>query len=220
MNAPDLTGYHVIHAGLRQAAHRLAAGAVALDPADAKRLKAFRKYWAGYTGEVLGHHTVEDDFFFPALAEKVPVARDYMARLASEHDQLDELMTATASAIDGVANRCSNAVVAASVLRDLAHHMDQHLDFEDADVLPLFERHFSVEEYDGLNQKAMKSLGIGRQAAFTVPFVATSAGPEDRALLLADAPAALRVVYRLTRGRYERLAAAAFGPAADVVEVP
>jgi len=99
------------------------------------------------------------------------------------------------------------------VLRDLAAHMDAHLDFEDADILPLYVRHFTAEEYDALNARALKSLGIGKQAAFTVPFIALSITPAEREHVLGEAPAAFRLLFRMTRRRHARLVATAFGNA-------
>ena len=163
MNAPDLSVYHAVHAGLRKAAHQLAATAGGLDTTEPRQLKAFRSYWKGYEGEVLTHHTVEDDFFFVALADRVPVARDYMARIGAEHHDLDELMSESNLAIGRVAAGADGAAAAAElVLQELAPHMDAHLDFEDAEILPLFERHFTAEEYSELDQRAMKSLGSAR----------------------------------------------------------
>ena len=57
--------------------------------------------------------------------------------------------------------------------------MDAHLDFEDAEVLPRFERHFSAEEYTELDDQAAKALGLSKQAAFTVPFIASMLDPDD-----------------------------------------
>jgi hypothetical protein len=212
MTAPDLTTYLAVHTGLRHGAQLLAAGAVDLDTASPRRRKAYRAYWAGYSGEVLAHHTVEDDYFFPALAERVAAARDHMGRLAADHADLDELMDESTLAIDRVCRGEATAANAIELLDDLASHMQGHLDFEDVAILPLFAEHFTRDEYDALEEKAMKSLGIGKQAAFTVPFIAAAVTPEMRDHIFADAPTPFRVLYRLTRGRHARLTSTAFGP--------
>src|SRR4051812_35645993 len=71
-STPDLTTYRAVHAALRGSAH-------AMTGADT-RTKAFAKYWKGYAGEVLAHHTVEDDYFFPALVARVPFAAGLIER--------------------------------------------------------------------------------------------------------------------------------------------
>ena len=214
--APDLTNYRLIHRAIRQALHQLAATAPEVDPADRRRTTALARWWKGYSGEVLAHHTVEDDIFFPALVERVPVAAELIARTDADHHVLDELMDQAAAEVDAV-HRGARPDSLAEVLRALADHMDQHLDFEDADILPLFQRHFSREEYEGLDARAMKHIGIGRQAAFTVPFTVAAMTAEEFEHALGTAPLPMRLLYHLTKGRYARLEATVFGSGTPVV---
>ena len=91
--------------------------------------------------------------------------------------------------------------------------MHHHLDYEDADLVPLFAEHFDQDEYDQLGKAASRSLGLGTQALFTVPFVASSVTDEQRQHLFADAPLPFRLMERMTRRRHARLAASALGDA-------
>jgi hemerythrin-like domain-containing protein len=210
---PDLGTYHAVHTALRGGAHLLAGAASTVDPGDHRRTAALARYWKGYAGEVLAHHTVEDEYFFPALAERVPAARGHLARLASEHAELDYFLDEARRRIDDLAHGRGGIyapAIAGEVLGELARHMDAHLDFEDAEILPLFEAHFSVEEYERLDECAMKSLGITAQAAFTVPFVLSQLEEPERSRTIGAAPLPFRVLYHLTRGRHARLVARAF----------
>lgn len=207
---PDLTNYLAVHRALRTGAHRLAGAAGDLSTADARRRKAFARYWKGYAGEVLAHHTTEDEVFFPALAERVPVAADLVVRTDADHLHLDELMDDVGEAIASLgAGRPADALV--HLTRELAEHMQEHLDFEDREVLPLFVRHFTGAEYHDLDQQAVKSIGIGPQAAFTVPFVLGAMTPEEADTALATAPLPLKVLNALSRGPHRRLVRRAFG---------
>jgi hemerythrin-like domain-containing protein len=214
-DAPDLTVYRAVHTGVRRAAHDLAAAVVELDPTDRRRTAALARWWRGYAGEVLVHHTVEDHHFFPALVDRVPSAVALIARTDADHAHLDELMAGLTEAFGAL--RAGGAGAAAARGRalpltgELARHMDEHLDFEDAEILPLFEAHFDGAEYEALDAAATKSLGLNRQLAFSVPFVVSAIAPDDLTRVLATAPAALRVVYRLTRRSHARLTAAALG---------
>lgn len=214
---PDLTLYRTVHAALREAAHRLARAVADAGPARAARRGALARYWEGYAGEILAHHTIEDEFFFPALVERVPGARALIQRTDADHAHLDELM-AHISVDVAILARGGVAPHLPALLDELAGHMDRHLGFEDDEILPLFEQHFAADEYDALDQEAVKSLGLGKQAAFTVPFLLRAVPAERRAVVLAEAPAPLRVLYRLTRARHERLTEAALGPATTLVE--
>jgi len=229
--AADLTGYRAVHLALRRAPHRLAAAArtLAVGPGAGHRGRAaaIAKYWRGYAGEVLVHHTIEDVHMFPALVARVPVAADLIARTDDEHHHLDDLMDAIGAAVEKVewsvvrspGVLADHAMVLAGLFDELAAHMDGHLAFEDADILPLFERHFTQEEYAELDEAAMKSIGLGRQAAFTVPFIAAAQTPDVRTQLFAGAPAPFHVLYRLTRGRHARLERRAFAGSAVLEEV-
>ena len=221
MTVPDLTTYRAVHAAIRQAPHRMARAALDIRPGDHRRVEAFARYWRGYAAEVLAHHTIEDDIFFPVLAGRVELARAHVERTDADHHRLDELM-----------NRCANGIAVlkrdagyptrervADDMHALAELMDEHLDFEDEHVLPLFAQHMDQAEYTALEEQASKAMGISAQAAFAVPFVVDAVDAATRARLFTTAPAALRVLYRVCRRRHSRLAALALGDTPVLVAV-
>ena len=69
-----------------------------------------------------------------------------------------------------------------------------------------------------MEQQAIEQIGIGRQAAFTVPFVLSAAGA-DADTMLATAPLPFRVLHSLTKRRHARLSAMAFGPLTPLAPV-
>jgi hemerythrin-like domain-containing protein len=208
--APDLSTYLAVHVAIRTAAHRMVYAAGRVDPADHRRARALHRYWKGYAGEVLHHHTVEDRIFFPALVERVPMTAAIVAQLDAEHHDLDAAMARCETAMSTlVVTGTTDDLVPA--LQQLAAIMDAHLDLEDEEVLPLFARHFAAEEYEAMHEQAVKSAGIGRQMFFTVPFMVASCTPEQRASLMDGAPLPLHVIYRLSRGSHRRLARRALG---------
>jgi hypothetical protein len=209
----DTSDYAVIHRAIRSAGYALAEAAGSLSVAERPRMLAFVRYWKGHTGEILAHHGIEDVIFFPALRERVPEVGDVLDELDREHHVLDRLMLECTGAIDRVVDGAA-PTAAVAALRRLADVMGDHLDLEDREVVPLFGEHFSADEYAALTKAAIKQTGLGKQAAFTVPYVGYWALPEERAGLLAQAPLPFRVLYRLTRRGHGRLAALALGPAA------
>ncbi|QYG91922.1 hemerythrin domain-containing protein [Iamia sp. SCSIO 61187] len=206
----DLRSYRAIHVALRQAAHAMAAAAPGLDDADPRRRRAFSRYWKGYAGEVLAHHTTEDDVVFPALVARAPQVATLLEQLDADHHHLDALMADIGAATSRVAGGADAAALGA-LLRQLADHMDQHLAAEDAEILPLLEQHFTHDEFAELEAKALEIIGLGAQAAFTIPFVAASVDDAMRAHLLGSAPLPVRAIFRLGRGRHARLAELALG---------
>lgn len=201
----DTSDYAVIHRSIRGAGHALARAAETLDPDDHDRMDAFVHYWQGHAGEILSHHGVEDDIFFPALRARAPEISGLLAELDAEHHELDRLMEECRERIEGVVTG-DDPAAAARRLHRLADVMDDHLDVEDREVVPLFARHFSAAEYDELTKAAIKQVGLGKQAAFTVPYVGFWATEEERVALLAAAPLPFRILHRLTHKRHGRLA--------------
>lgn len=215
MTSPaDTTDFLAIHLCLRRGGRALAEAVSALDgnTGDRRRIEALGRYWRGYAGEVLLHHTVEDDIFLPALIERAPVAAEHIGRIDADHHLLDELMAeghaAMAELVEGGASAS-----AARVLHHLDDAMRVHLDYEDADVVPLFAHHFDHAEYEQLHQAALKSLGVTKQVLFAVPFISSWLPLELREKMFEGAPLPLRAVHRLTRRSHERLATTALGDA-------
>ena len=95
---------------------------------------------------------------------------------------------------------------------ELADLLDVHLAFEDAEIIPLFEQHFTGAEYQALDDAAMEILGVSKQALFTVPFVLSEASPEEFEAAWDGAPLPFKAIYLATRGRYRRLTERAVGP--------
>ena len=216
----DTADYRVIHHCLRIAPHRLAAALTDFEAGDHARARAIERWWRGYAGEVLAHHTIEDEIFFPQLAARVPVVADHLAQVDGDHHRLDELMAAAAAAMTRLAASAArvDADSAATVVRELAELMDRHLDFEDEDLVPLFPRHFTVAEYAAMEKAAKSSLSLA-QAAYTVPFIMHWAPQEESAKLLAGAPLPMRLLYRATRRSHARLTQLALGRAASAAGV-
>ena len=98
----DLTTYYAIHTALRQGAHRLAAATARVGRDDRGTIKALGAYWKGYAGEVVAHHTTEDQLFFPALLERAPEVAGHLERVAADHALLDELDHVSAAAMEAL----------------------------------------------------------------------------------------------------------------------
>lgn len=217
-DAPDTSTYYAIHRAMRLTSTQLHLALDGLATGDLARAKALLRWVTGFCGELHAHHTVEDDIIFPAVAERVPTYALVAAELDEGHERLDVLMTLLTTHLgrlaDGMAWEPNHraATAAALELRDL---LDEHLDVEDRDVVPLLERHFSAAEYHVLDQRAKKDLDL-KQAAFTCPWLLATCTPDEQRQILADAPKALHLVWLLTRNRYARLASFALGTSVGV----
>ena len=202
-NGADLTSYLQVHRCLRHSAAQLAE---AVDrPVDHRRARALARWYGGYAGEVRCHHHIEDALLFPALRARVSTYPDHAVRIDRDHDDVDRMLDQLADAFDqGDRTRITSL---AHALRD---HLDAHLAYEDAELVPLFIRHFTGAEFDELNARAVR-LTPPKQLLFTAPWLLDQLDPAERAQMLASVPRAVRLLWRCVRGRYARLTTRAFG---------
>jgi hypothetical protein len=214
---PDVSRYRMVHETLRTSDDQLVAGVAGLSAGDRRRARALRRWFAGYAGELRSHHAVEDELFFPAIAARVPAyTSDYAELLTGDHHRIDDVVAALGMALDRLATGTDASAWALAHEEALAHAVAlrdlllDHLEIEDRDILPLFERHMTAAEYDELDQGAVSRIAF-RQLFFTVPWWVATIDPAAVPGELAGAPIPLRAIWRLTRRRHARLTRRAFG---------
>ena len=214
LQTPDLTFYFAIHQAQREAIARYLAAVRGLAEAERRvRGRALARWAKGFRLELDEHHDVEDRFFFPSLRARVPWSAPLLDRLDADHRRLDALLSrwpGAAAALAGPATPFEPARARVQAFaEELCELLQGHLAVEDAEVLPLFEQHYSAEDYGLLFEQAVKK---GKKAGlwFVAPFSVDcyAAGPE-RDAFLASVPGVLRLLHRVVRPSYDRLVAAA-----------
>ena len=220
MDTPDLTTYRILHRTMRIDSRRLAVATAAVTSDDrVQQARRLSRWYAGFRHELHLHHEVEDTIFFPRLFERVPTLADRMARVSVDHDELTHLLDHIVIRLEDLGRPQEPwgpaRDRAVDSTRQLHRLLEEHLDFEDDDILPLFERHFTAAEYDAMDADAKKGMKLGT-AKFTVPWLMEGASPDEQQAMFAVAPKALKVVWWMTRRGYARRATAALG-AAEVV---
>jgi hemerythrin-like domain-containing protein len=209
----DLRFYLQIHAKLRADTARYVAAVDHVTEGDRPRRAALRRWARGFADELLEHHHAEDEHLFPSLAARVPASRPVLARLDADHRVLDDVLErwlAAARDIDarhGSFEAARDRLLATSTqLRD---HIAEHLDIEDADIIPLFVRHYSAAEYDRVQARAAadaRKQGV----AFYVPWIVDALEGDVRERVIAEAPLAMRLLWRATRRPHAKLVATTF----------
>jgi len=212
---PDLTLFTVVHRAMRRDGARLAAALADVGVGDIARARALRRWYGGYRGELDGHHMLEDELWFPVLAERVPTFAEHSDRIEREHHLLDDALRGVGTALD----RLVDSHAAGEARRDahdaaceLSSMLDLHLGFEDADVLPLYVRHFTEDEYAEVEARARRMLEV-RRLPYAVSWILGATTPAERSRILGSAPLALKLVWYASRRRHARLSARALGPA-------
>ena len=216
-STPDLTMYRLIHRGMRNDTARVAAALASMGEPAARRAGSLARWYDGFLTEFRGHHTIEDDLFIPAISAHVAGLEVVIERIDREHASLNRALESLGQSLAALAapdvrwtQARGDAVACATEASEL---LTAHLDFEDDEILPLFERHMSAEEYQALNQAALKHNSF-KALLFAVPWVVSQTTPEEKTQVLAEAPMPMRLIWRATRGRYARLSGEVFGATA------
>ncbi len=153
----------------------------------------------------------------------MPVFDRHLGRIEAEHTELVEVVDALAVSLDHLATaapagRWTPAHTEARALAvDLQQVMGAHLDFEDADVLPLYVRHFGAAEYEELGERAIEAAA-GPRAALHDPVGDVARDAVRAADDARRRPVRLQgAVVRVTRRAHDRQVAAALGARARPV---
>lgn len=203
--APDLLDYRVVHRAMTRDLARLAAVADDLVRApDPRRLRLLRWYLHGVTAEIVNHHRVEDDDVWPLL-EAVAGDLTALVALSEDHERLDPLLARAGrlAAVDAATPEL------AATLHELADLLARHIGDEERDVFPIITERVRVEDYARLQERFRGTLGLA-VLTFVVPWVIGHASPDERAVLLADAPPPVRVILGVTERRFRARAAHLF----------
>ncbi len=183
---PDLSGFLMGHRGFRAEFGRIAAAAQAVrDDAHAALLDD----QIDLVMHLLHHHhTAEDDHVWPTLVARAPEAAPALARLESQHEDMDPLFTAVTDKSRPIAERVDD-------LYRLHDMLNAHLDEEEAEAVPLIRIHFTAKEWDKDGKKIMKQLDRKR-LPMIVGWLASASTPEEQAEALRGVPLPARPVLK------------------------
>jgi hemerythrin-like domain-containing protein len=204
---PDLIFVELIHESLRTDGKRLLDSVAALNSEGPSRVPAIRAFFEHYSNQLLLHHSHEDRIFFPAVEARVGAERMQLAELTRQHEALDadlrtvshELAVLDGSGGDFAAGRDR----ACGALSKLNESVANHLDLEEAAVLPLVESEIPVADYKRLENQARHATPRA-QAQFLIPWIVAHASPTQQTDLFRSAPP-LWLVNLVARRRYRRL---------------
>ncbi|SDH41823.1 Hemerythrin HHE cation binding domain-containing protein [Sinosporangium album] len=87
------------------------------------------------------HHAVEDARMLPTMARRFPELREAVARLRTEHDEVNRLIREIARAAQAMSSDDRASVDSLrDMMAELASHLEKHLDFEEQSLFPYFAR--------------------------------------------------------------------------------
>jgi hemerythrin-like domain-containing protein len=203
----DLQMFDLMHGAMRGGSRALSDALAELAPLDRAGARELRDYFAHMHAAIVDHHTVEDEVFFPAMVMKAPHAAAVGDELHGDHERLDDALARLGTALDRlVASGAAEADRrdAAEAADALSLLLDDHLDREEAAVLPAYLAHFTRAEYVAVEAEAGRHAGR-IEHAFVGPWILAGATDAEAEWLHARAPKIARWLYRFSwKRRFER----------------
>jgi iron-sulfur cluster repair protein YtfE (RIC family) len=156
---PDTSDMYAVHGVFRDtlgAAPTLVGGVA---PGDAERVALIANYYENVLSFLEAHHDGEEHLVFPLLRERCAgdeVLIDHMSD--QHHEALALLEKAKVSLAAWPGGDATAQTAAQERLAELGNHLLEHLNEEEAKVLPLAAEHLSMEEWGALPGHGMANF--------------------------------------------------------------
>lgn len=199
---PDVHDMVVVHRGFRQSCAELPDLVRGLRPGDTARAELVVDAVRFMLMGLEAHHTSEDEFLWPRLADRTTVSAEAVARMEEQHHRLEELVTRVRGALDELAAdpRPFLCAQVADQLAELSAVLTAHMDEEEHTILPLAAEYLSVAEWEELGEISLAKLEK-KQLLRAFSALMAVATPEEQRAILTKAPLPARVLWRLAGRR-------------------
>jgi iron-sulfur cluster repair protein YtfE (RIC family) len=208
----DMTIMYVMHHAFRRDLAAFAAAVPVTPVEDQECWRALAERWELFSTPLHHHHEGEDTWLWPWLMERVDEAeRVTLAAMEAEHAEIDPGLEACAALFLTMAHRPDPDTRAALSVRLTAvkEGLARHLAHEETDTIALLQRVMTQPEWEEIDAHFKEGLTFAKLLK-TVPWAVHGIPTAQREELFARTGSAHRVLWWLTRGRFERLERRAF----------
>ena len=193
---------------------RLAGGVVrGVQPGDTTRAAVVADHVDFLMRALHHHHTVEDELLWPPLLSRVPEELAPIVELMqSQHEVVEHLVEKINALLPELRHARQQAELA-DTLDELHGHLVEHLDAEEAHLLPIAAAHLEPHEWDAMAEKGRE--GVARKdMALAMGMYQYEGDPQVIAFMLSEAPPPVRfLVPRLSRRAFRKHALRIHGTA-------
>ncbi|MEV0200080.1 hemerythrin domain-containing protein [Nonomuraea sp. NPDC050691] len=202
----DTRDMEIVHRVLRRESRLLVELVAAVAPGDTARAKVIAGHFRVYRLGLHHHHEGEDELLWPPLLARVDLEADIVLRMQAQHERIAATLRRLDAAVPaweaGAGADERDTVVAA-----LCEHravLREHLDDEEATLLPLAAKHITQQEWASLGDHLVNNTP--KLTLFTLfGAVLEDANPAERAIVLSGLPGPVRVIWHVIgRPRYAR----------------
>ncbi|MER7129781.1 hemerythrin domain-containing protein [Streptosporangium saharense] len=211
VNTQDM---EIVHRVFRRESRLLTEFVAAVVPGDTARAKVVADHFRVYRLGLHNHHEGEDELLWPPLLARVDLEADIVLRMEAQHERIAATMTRLDAAFPAW-EATAGADERDTLVAALAEHRAvvlEHLDDEEATLLPLAAKHLTEREWASLGDHLVNNTP--KLTLLTLfGAVLEDANPAERALVLGGLPAPVRAIWHVIgRPRYARYIRRVRGP--------
>lgn len=202
-NVPDTDEMRVIHKALRREFRLLPTLVAGTSPGDGVTAAAVARHAQLMLAMLHEHHESEDRYIWPLLHRRVPQRDAVVDTMERQHESLAELIVSIEPELTswGAADEPAGARLSERLAK-LAGLLDEHLDLEEDNVLPLVREHLTVPEWKAPQAAAMRNGPSDfRSLMILAGVVLEDATPAERRWFLHEMPAPARLIYQVVGTR-------------------
>ncbi|MEU7988739.1 hemerythrin domain-containing protein [Streptosporangium canum] len=204
----DTRDMEIVHRVLRRESRLLVELVAAVAPGDTARAKVIAGHFRVYRLGLHNHHEGEDELLWPPLLSRVDLEADIVLRMQAQHERVAATLSRLDAALpawEATAGADERDTLAAALCEHRAVLLE-HLDDEEATLLPLAAEHITQQEWASLGDHLVNNTP--KLTLLTLfGAVLEDANPAERAIVLCGLPAPVRVIWHVIgRPRYARYA--------------
>ena len=204
----DVKMMYVMHHAFRRDLVMFADAAAATPASDRDTWDALAERWRIFSRVLHHHHSGEDAGLWPRLMrEATPEEQETLEAMEAEHAQIDPILTSCARSFDRVRTATDPEVVEylAERLAAARDGLMQHLHHEETEAMTLVQKYLTTEDWHDLERTSFKKKVSFGELAETVPWVMHELPEPYAGRLVAEVGLPMRLLWKATRGRFERL---------------
>ena len=185
---PDTTDMLAVHGVFRDTFDAVPTLVGGIAPGDAERVALIANYYENILSFLEAHHEGEELLVFPQLRERAAGAAELMDEMTEQHHEALALLAEAKAALAAwPAGDAAAQKAAEERLGALGSHLGEHLDEEEAKVLPLAAQYLSMEEWGALPGHGMANFR-GDKIWLILGLIRERMNDEQRAAMTAHMP--------------------------------
>ncbi|WIM93164.1 hemerythrin domain-containing protein [Actinoplanes oblitus] len=193
---PDTNEMVIVHRVYRRELRLLPPLVLGVAAGDRARARELAEHCRFLTTALHHHHSDEDALLWPWLTGAAEVSAEVTERMQRQHDRAAALLTEVEQLAPRWAADADPAVrhELAQALTALHAVLVEHLDDEEANLLPLVTEYITVAQWSELSRRGRRSMPM-RQGFVFLGLMLQDASPAERAGILAQMPAPVRFLF-------------------------